>query len=231
MSRARHRLSLQTRLFLMILAIVVLAAVAGNVFINRSVGEAFSTFSVRGFTRQDRAIALSLIAYHRRDGNFDGILQLLESEELPIEIPLLLVDSEGEVVFPSDWEELGHQLTDQEISQGETLELPDGSRWFLVPYQYSPERAAAERIFFLRIRRSLWLAGLTAALAGLLISLILRRQVTRPLHQLDAAAQRIAEGNLSERVPIETSDEFGHVAASLTRWPRAWKRPSRRSGG
>jgi len=215
MSRARHRLSLQTRLFLMILAIVVLAAVAGNVFINRSVGEAFSTFSVRGFTRQDRAIALSLIAYHRRDGNFDGILQLLESEELPIEIPLLLVDSEGEVVFPSDWEELGHQLTDQEISQGETLELPDGSRWFLVPYQYSPERAAAERIFFLRIRRSLWLAGLTAALAGLLISLILRRQVTRPLHQLDAAAQRIAEGNLSERVPIETSDEFGHVAASF----------------
>jgi len=214
-SRLRHRLSLQTRLFLMILAIVVLAAIAGNIFINRSVGEAFSTFTVRSLTRQDRAFAVALIAYHRRDGNFDGVLQLLEREDIPLEIPLLLVDPEGEVVFPSDWDNLGHRLTQDEIGQGERLLLPDGAEWTLVPYQYHPERAAAERIFFQRIRRSLWLAGLAAALAGLIISLILRRQVTRPLLQLDAAAQRIAEGNLSERVPIETSDEFGHVAASF----------------
>jgi len=214
-SRTRWRMSLQTRLFLMILAIVVLAAIAGNILINRSVGEAFSTFTVRSLTRQDRAFAVALIAYHRRDGNFDGILQLLEREDIPIEIPLLLVDPEGEVVFPSDWENLGHQLTQEEIGQGERLILPDGAEWTLVPYQYHPERAAAERVFFQRIRRSLWLAGLAAALAGLLISLILRRQVTRPLLQLDTAARRIAAGNLDERVPIETSDEFGHVAASF----------------
>ena len=212
MSRTRYRLSLQTRLFLMILAIVALAAIAGNIFINRSVGEAFSTFTVRSFTRQDQLVATILIGYHARTGGFEGLVPQMEESD---PVPLLLLDPEGEIVYPTDWESLGHTLTEREIARGETLTLPNGDQWTLIPYQFSPERAAAERVFFHRIRRSLWLAGLAATLAGLLISLLLRRQVTRPLRQLDAAAQRIAAGNLSERVPIETSDEFGHVAASF----------------
>lgn len=212
MSSLRRRMSLQTRLFLLVVVIIVLAAVVGYMFINYSVGEAFSTFTVRSFTQQDRMVARIMIVYHSRTGSFDGIVQQLEST---VPIPLLLVDPEGEVVYPSDWNALGHRLTEQELELGEELVLPDGARWTLVPYRYSPERGEYERSFFRRIRRSLWLAGLAAAVAGLLISLLLRRQVTRPLRMLDAAAQRIAAGNLDERVPIESSDEFGHVAASF----------------
>lgn len=213
MKRLTGNLSLQSKLFISIVAIIVLASVIGYLFINYSVREAFSTFTVRSFTMQDRQLSLLIVAYHNRTGSFDGVVEFLEQAEA--RVPLLLVDPSGNVVYPTDWDAAGHRLTDEELQQGQGLILPDGERWILVPYRVSPERAELERVFLRRIRRSLWLAGLAACAFGLLISILLLRQVTRPLKRLDTATRRIAEGNLNERVQVESSDEIGRLAHSF----------------
>ncbi len=213
MSLFRRRLSLQTRLFLWILAIVALASVIGYLFINYSVREAFSTFTVRSFTMQDRLLSEVIVAYYNRTGSFDGVVDFLEQSS--VDVPLLLVDPNGNVVYPADWEATEHKLTPEDLSRGRGIILPDGARWVLVPYRVNSEQTELGRVFLARIRRSLWLAGIATAAAGLLIAVLLRRQVTRPLRQLDDATRRIAEGDLKERVSIESTDEFGHLAKSF----------------
>jgi len=214
-----RRLSLQTKLFLSILAIIALAAVIGYLFINYSVREAFSTFTVRSFTMQDRLLSQVIVDYYNRTGSFDGVVDFLEQSS--VNVPLLLVDPDGVVVYPGDWSGKEHQLTDEELSRGQGIILPGGERWTLVPYRVNPERAELERVFLARIRRSLWLAGIATAAAGLLIAVLLRRQVTRPLRRLDEATRRIAAGNLKERVKIDSSDEFGDLADSFNEMARS----------
>jgi len=211
--RLTGNLSLQSKLFISIVSIIALASVIGYLFINYSVREAFSTFTVRSFTMQDRVLSQVIVAYYNRTGSLDGVVEFLEQSA--VQVPLLLVDPSGKVVYPTDWDTGGHRLTEEELLQGLGIVLPEGERWVLVPYRVSPERAELERVFLGKIRRSLWLAGLAACAFGLLISILLLRQVTRPLKRLDAATRRIAEGNLNERVHIESSDEIGHLAHSF----------------
>ena len=213
MNRWIGRLSLQNKLFLSIVVVIVLASVIGYLFINYTVGEAFSSFTVRSFTMQDRILLQVVVAYYNRTGSFDGLVEFLKQSTR--EVPVLLVDPDGQVVYPTDVELPHRGLSEDELRRGQAIVLPDGERWTLVPYQVNPERAELERAFLRRIRRSLWLAGIATACAGLLISILLRRQVTRPLRRLDSATRRIAEGNLNERLDISSSDEFGRLASSF----------------
>ena len=46
----------------------------------------------------------------------------------------------------------------------------------------------------------------------MLITLVLSGRILRPVEQLTAAAQRMEQGDLTVRVPVESEDEIGHLA-------------------
>lgn len=50
---------------------------------------------------------------------------------------------------------------------------------------------------------------------GLLLGFIIMKQISQPLTKLIKAAQRLAEGDLSVRVPVDTSDEVGQVSEAF----------------
>lgn len=83
---------------------------------------------------------------------------------------------------------------------------------------------AAENEFLAAINRSLWLAGLIAGGAALVIGLIITRQIVAPLRRLTHAAQRIAAGDLKQRVPVESGDEAGELAISFNTMAEALAR-------
>jgi signal transduction histidine kinase len=60
-------------------------------------------------------------------------------------------------------------------------------------------------------------AGGLALLAALVGSLLLARQLTRPLHQMESATQAIAGGDFDRRLPGTREDEIGRLAASINR--------------
>ncbi len=77
----------------------------------------------------------------------------------------------------------------------------------------SPLTAAQQLV----IQRWLGLIGgvIFLAVLAVLASLWLSTSMTRPLETMRASAMRLAEGDLSQRLPQDRSDEFGELAASF----------------
>jgi signal transduction histidine kinase len=73
------------------------------------------------------------------------------------------------------------------------------ARYFVV--MTSPANAWAELLF------PLFIAGLVALLLSLLIAWLLGRNISRPLHQISLAANRIAQGDYSQRIQLDGEDE------------------------
>lgn len=62
-----------------------------------------------------------------------------------------------------------------------------------------------------RVGKAVFLAGFVAVT----LSLVLARQITRPLTKVRHATQQLAEGDLSVRVPVKSKDEIGKVALAF----------------
>lgn len=59
---------------------------------------------------------------------------------------------------------------------------------------------------------SLLVAGLASIVAGLITSLLLTREILRPLDEIAQSSQRIANGHYDERVAVPGSDELAQMA-------------------
>ncbi|MBI4288985.1 MAG: HAMP domain-containing protein [Chloroflexi bacterium] len=100
---------------------------------------------------------------------------------------------------------LGHSQAMQQMMQG----MMGGSGGMM----FQP--GSAEQSFLDDVNRSLWTAGIIAGGAAVVIGLVITRQIVAPLQRLNLAAQRIAAGDLKQRVPAESGDETGQLAASF----------------
>jgi len=65
------------------------------------------------------------------------------------------------------------------------------------------------------LQRNLVLMWLAAVFAGLGLSYVLARRIIRPVEMLDRAAAEVARQNYSYRVPAESRDELGRLAATF----------------
>ncbi len=75
--------------------------------------------------------------------------------------------------------------------------------------------------FVAAMTQSLFQASLIAGGIGLLLSLVLFREVVRPLRGMMAMAARIASGDYGARAPVTSADEVGGLAESLNRMTAA----------
>jgi histidine kinase len=71
------------------------------------------------------------------------------------------------------------------------------------------------------VGQALAVAAMAATLAGLGASLLLMREILRPLRQLARSARRIAAGRYDERVIVPASDELADVATSFNQMAAA----------
>jgi signal transduction histidine kinase len=85
-----------------------------------------------------------------------------------------------------------------------------------------------ESTFLTSMNHSLWLAVLIAGLTALLLALVFSSTLLKPLHMLKAAAGRMEQGDLSQRVSIKGKSEvstlahaFNTMAESLSRSEQA----------
>lgn len=80
---------------------------------------------------------------------------------------------------------------------------------------------AGEGALIQGITRAVLIAGVIAGMLGLLLGGILVRQITQPLAGLTAASNRIAQGDLTVRVPPQSDDELGRLAATFNQMATA----------
>lgn len=72
-----------------------------------------------------------------------------------------------------------------------------------------------EKRYLGSVYSSLWWGVVVAGMVGLVISAYFSKKLTNPLKKLSLAAKAISDGDLSQRVPVDTHDEIGEVAISF----------------
>lgn len=73
----------------------------------------------------------------------------------------------------------------------------------------------AENQFINEVNRALVIAALIAVILALLLAILLAQGLTRPLRQLTQATHALANGDLSQQVPVRSSDELGDLSHSF----------------
>jgi len=64
-------------------------------------------------------------------------------------------------------------------------------------------------------RRLIFLTAIGAIVLATILSFFLSRKITKPLLKMNGFAKRVAAGDFSGRVPVETSDEVGNLAKTF----------------
>jgi two-component system, OmpR family, sensor histidine kinase BaeS len=77
-----------------------------------------------------------------------------------------------------------------------------------------------EQAYLQRTNEALTYAALGAALLALIVGFLLARTLTRPLHALTEATEKMAAGELDQQVSITSLDEIGELAESFNRMSR-----------
>ncbi len=72
-----------------------------------------------------------------------------------------------------------------------------------------------ESAYLEAIHHSLWQAALVAALAAVGLALLFSRLITNPVNRMKMSVQRIRDGDLSQRVHVNTDDEIGDLASAF----------------
>jgi signal transduction histidine kinase len=74
---------------------------------------------------------------------------------------------------------------------------------------------APELQFLGQLRRATWRASLLGLAAAVLLGVLVARYVTAPLRRLSAAAARVGQGDLTQRVPVPADDDLGSLATAF----------------
>lgn len=90
--------------------------------------------------------------------------------------------------------------------------------------RYAISPAESHAMFLDAIHRYLIQVGAVALFLAIVLSLLLTRQVLRPLSQMTEMTRRIAAGDLSARVDVRVSGEVGRLAQSFNRMSESLER-------
>lgn len=215
--------SLGLKLTLAFLVVGVMGAILVALFVGQRTQREFGQFVMDRY--QVDAVA-ELAAYYQRNGNWDGIDAIVVRDLSrrpgrwgPGWVPVTLIDANRKVVFGGWHYQVGEQVSRRDTGAGAPIEV-DGETvgWLLFdslrptghPLPGSPEWA-----FLARVTRATVYGAWGATVIALLLGILLARTISRPVRELTAATQLVAQGQLGHQVPVRTRDELGELAASF----------------
>jgi len=221
-----NRLSFQLKLLLSFILVIVLTTVAGYYLIDRAVDRAFTDFAARSFKRQDLIFQQILGGHYARIGSWNGVERIFaRAREM---LPFVLVDAAGVVVIDPEHKSIGEKVSREDLKHGVAIVVGGETVGTILPppstIQY---RESIEQGFLRTVSSALWIAAAAVGAIGIFLSALLLHQLTGPLKRLDTAAQQIACGDLSSRVPVASNDELGHLAQSFNEMARSLEESER----
>lgn len=131
--------------------------------------------------------------------------------------PLMVINNSGRVIVPGLGHKLGDEVSRAEWRRSTPIEV-DGQevgRLLLARDDFVRIPAGPEAIFLNSVNRALILGSIGATAVAVLLGVLLARTLTRPLRELTTATRSVAQGDLSQKVPVRSEDELGELAASF----------------
>ncbi len=190
---------------------------------------------------QQRAEFAALVTnYYQQTGSVAGLnkfLRQVNSSGQPQPVPPNLVnppqglperrnlfgfaDAHGIVIVPLDKQFIiGQRLPSDILNRNEPLEVDGVMIGTILSQPLSINLTPQERAYLERTNEALTIAALVAAMLALIVGFLLARTLTRPLHALTQATEKMAGGELDQQVSITSHDEIGELAESFNRMSR-----------
>ncbi len=159
------------------------------------------------------------------------LYQLLERDR-PKHIQLHLIDPEGAFILPPDNQPMAsdnfYQLTDLPVDSAARASRlqhwqkdPQAHFLALIPLPGFPWQLAviiAEEVALAPVQQqSNWASVLLALALGLIVLVVgfVTNHITRPLQELDASVNKIAQGNFAVSPRVRSNDELGRLARAI----------------
>ncbi|HUT87593.1 MAG TPA: ATP-binding protein [Candidatus Heimdallarchaeota archaeon] len=211
--------------------IVILVSVALVYFLTaRALTADFAEFREQSKKDLARQICCLLAEYRMITGSWVGVDRLLSTQySVIVEGQLVvrrtslvggsfsLANETGRVFISTEQDRVGTVLSEQEIVDGIPIES-DGSRLgTLLLGGIGSVLDPAEEEFLGSVSQSALIGGGIASGIAFLLSALLITQVLSPLRLLSRATERIAHGDLPQRVTLKARDEFGRLGESFNR--------------
>lgn len=128
----------------------------------------------------------------------------------------LLADVNGIVLISPDSTEVGERLDAELISSAIPLEDSGEIVGYLIPEGGVPELPDNfEELLIDRVNRASLLAALISGGIAIILALVLSTIILRPIGALTRAAQKMSEGDLSQRVKIKDGGELGVLGGNF----------------
>ena len=236
-----RRLWVQLSLAFALVVLVMVAAIA--LLADLTAGHAFRRYLTYSGTSLHETLSDDLIDYYRLHGSWAGIGEFLPyvprihggRESLPRRqagtmgpgsgpLQIVLADERGRVIYDSHDPLADRRLTRDERAAAQDIELDGeviGQLVIALPFQEA-RLGPLEQVFVTRLRQLLVGGALLASLLGVLLGLLISRNLTAPLQRLATAARAVAHRDFSHRVAItgsvemaEVSQAFNDMAAAL----------------
>ena len=152
-----------------------------------------------------------------RDGGNFGSMMMDGEMWTAMDLRLILTDAQGNVVADSTSELNGRTLPETALRDATPIQVSGRTVGALVVTSLDAPRAANTPAgdFLSSVNRSILLAALASGAIALALGFVLFRQITSPLSALNIAAQKIAAGDLRQRVAARDGDEIGQLARSF----------------
>lgn len=128
---------------------------------------------------------------------------------------LLLADAQGLIIADSDAQDVGRMVSAIDRAAGVPILVGNEQVGTLFPLIGGTNVPGAAADFVSSVNHSTWLAGGIAAIVALFLGSILFFQIIAPVQKLTLAAQKIAAGDLQQRIPIQSQDEIGTLATAF----------------
>jgi two-component system sensor histidine kinase BaeS len=178
----------------------------------------------------------SAVAYYRANGSWQGVQEYFRLAAAGAQQPqsassqpgdgqrpvqrfppyvFALVDTNGIVVMAAGPYPPGQHVPAAELAQGVQIEIDGQVMGTALVTGETPPLASQEVRYLARTNRASLYAALAAVLIALVLGIFLARSLTRPVRELTAATQAMAQGELGQQVPIRSHDELGRLAASF----------------
>lgn len=225
---------MRQRLILAFILVALVPILAITVFARLSVARQVETYMTSGGMVGLDELVSSLKDYYLSNQSWQGAESLLQSIHGGqgrgmgmggmMNQRLRLIDAEGVLVYDTaGLQSPGKKITADVLAEAVQMK---NARGRIIGYLWAEgglggSPAGGQRLVQ-RLNDISLLTGVVALALAVVLALLVGSGLAKPLLQLDRAAQRMAEGDLSQRVQVAGKDElatlgnsFNHMAASL----------------
>lgn len=210
--------------------LVIMVGFASIYFVSaRTVIQQYTKLTSERFLRDAGRIAPLFIGYYEQNNSWEGLERALTQQGRPgrgnPELfaiyaligreDLIIIDADGKVVFHADRDLLDQVLPEPVLAQGVALESNGERIGFMLSGVALERFTPLARQFFDSLNRSMLLVVVTVVAGSFFLVTLLVRQLARPLNELTQASEKIAEGQLEQKVEVNSQDEIGELAQSF----------------